>query len=362
MLNIPAPYEFSKLESRSISAENPTGAKGAGNKVKTKQCISIEPWSSVELCNIEGNGMIRHIWLPLSNRTPEMMRSCMIRIFWDGLTYPSVEAPFGDFFGVLHGRTAHYSSPYLSTPEGKGFNCFFPMPFKKGCRIVFVNDSPIHETHLYYQISYTLGDTITDNMGRFHAHFRRDTPPIGEDFVMLETDSGPGIYVGSLIGALPLTEGSWREGEIRWFMDGDQAGPTICGTGWSDYFLSAWGLGLFESNYSGSNYQVIHPETKERYFCSCYRFHLLDPIYFQTDLKVTYEQRGMKKGVPGFHPRSDDWSSVVYWYQAPTGKPLPPMPAREDRIKGIEILDWEPAALERRIHKIDTYDDVVERY
>jgi hypothetical protein len=255
-----------------------------------------------------------------------------------------VEAPLGDFFGLAHGRYNHFSSVYLGVSEGKGFNCFFPMPFDRHCRITVHNDSPEPLDYLFYQVNYTLGDAVGAGVGRFHAHFRRSRPPRGKNHLMLETAGSPGVYAGALISALPLEKGSWREGEIRFFMDGDRERPTITGTGWSDWFLSGWGLGPHQSLYAGCNYQVRHPEFGDRYFCSCYRFHVFDPIYFRRDLRVEYQQFG--PGRP-YEPRADDWCSTVYWYQNPSGKPLPPLPNREERIRGIAIQEWEPAAWAR---------------
>jgi hypothetical protein len=359
MFMAPAPYKFVKLESRSITSGNPTGGKGAVNRGRPKHCLGdIQPGETVTLADIEGPGMLRHIWLTFPNRVPEVLRSYIIRMYWDGSEHPSVAAPVGDFFGLAHGRTGHYSTPYLGVSEGKGYNCFFPMPFSKHCRITFENDTPDVLNKLFYQVSYTLGDEITSNMGRFHAHFRRARPPRGTNFLMLETKDTSGVYVGAVIGALPLETGTWREGEIRFFIDGDTDQPTIVGTGWSDWFLSAWGLGIHQSLYAGSTYQVLHPELGNKYFCSCFRFHVVDPIYFQHDLRVEHSQIGGPEGPEGWVERADDWCSTVYWYQNVTEVPLPPLPRREERLAGITVLDWEAEAIARMRSGVDRLDDM----
>jgi len=164
--------------------------------------------------------------------------------------------------------------------------------------------------------------------------------------------------VGAVISALPLEPGTWREGDIRFFIDGDTDQPTIQGTGWSDWFLSGWGLGIHQSLYAGSTYQVMHPELGSKYFCSCFRFHLMDPIYFQSDLRVEYTQVGGLPGKEGVHhEREDDWCSVVYWYQNLSGDPLPPLPTREERIAGIAVEDWERDALARMLSGVDRRND-----
>jgi hypothetical protein len=372
------PYMFSGLDSRSVTQENPTGEKGVGGKDKGNGNLrkgapafrDIQPGETKILCDIEGPGMIRHFWLTpgqyfegVKGRqwSPEMNRSCILRIYWDDSPYPSVECPLGDFFGVAHGRTAHYMTPFLGMPEGRGFQCYFPMPFSKRCRIEFVNDSPEMITWLFYQVDYTLGDIVTEDMGRFHAQFRRETPPVGKDYVLLDTKGTPGVFMGAVIGVNPLAPGWWGEGEMKFYIDGDEQYPTICGTGAEDYLCSAWGMDLHQAIYTGVNYIKTDPETSWKRFISFYRFHVYDPIFFQQDLRVELQQLGagalteenkIKYGFvgPHIHPgmsdwlydRSDDYSSVVFWYQKVTGQPLTPaLPDRQTRIKGIAKQPWE---------------------
>ena len=170
-LGAPSPYTFTNLQSRSICAENPTGQKGKANKDKIRASIAIPAKQVHTIADIEGPGMIRHIWLTFRKRTPETLRSHVIRVYWDDMDYPSVEAPLGDFFGLGHGRAADYSTPYLGVSDSRGFNCFFPMPFSKHCRITIENGLPEVLGGFYYQINYTLGNAVTQEMGRFHAHF-----------------------------------------------------------------------------------------------------------------------------------------------------------------------------------------------
>jgi len=376
------PYHFSKLQSRAVTQENPTGGKGLGGKDRGNgNCRkgapafrNVQPGEVKELCNIKGPGMIRHIWMSVLDRSPEMMRSYIMRIYWDDSVYPSVETPMGDFFGVTHGRTAGYMTPYLGTPEGKGFQCYFPMPFSSRCRITFENDSPYVMPWLFYQIDYTLSDEITDNMGRFYACFRRENPcPLGVDYKILDTGGSPGVFLGAVIGVNPRSPGWWGEGEIKFYIDGDDQYPTINGTGFEDYICSGWGLSLHSALYTGVNYMAKKPEPMmvsgfQDYFVSVYRFHVLDPIYFRADLKVTIQQLGSPEGLaenwrelfvpikekygwsdPYIHPhmsdniyeRSDDYCSTAFWYQKLTETPLPRLPSREERIAGIDIGEWE---------------------
>jgi hypothetical protein len=359
MNTLPEPYRFSNLESRSITAGNPAGEKGFVPPGKARNSLSgVRPGETATLADVEGPGMIRMIWLTFPERTPANLRGYVLRIYWDGCRYPSVEAPIGDFFGLSNGRAAHFSSIYLGASEGKGYYSFFPMPFSDRCRIEVENDTDHVLDMFFYQVNLTRGDAIGPDMGRFHAHFRRSRPPRGANHVILETSGSPGVYVGSVLSALPQEPGTWREGDIRFFLDGDTDKATITGTGWSDWFLSAWGLGIHQSLYSGSNYQVLHPALGDKYYCNSYRFHVLDPIYFRNDLRVEYQQLGARPGREGvFHERADDWSSTAYWYQRVTGKPLPGLPSREARLSGLAVEDWEVAAHERMIHGPDRRDD-----
>lgn len=376
MLPFPLPYQTRRLESHSISSGNPTGARGGVPPGQLKHSRKIMAGESFEMADIRGPGMIRSFWLTFHNlwghgfeKQPEILRSYVLSIYWDDSPHPSVEAPIGDFFGLTHGRTAHYYSVYLAVNEGKGFNCFFPMPFSRRCRIVFRNDSPYDDEMLFYQIQYTLGDEVGEDVARFHAHFRREiTPSAGAPFVMLDTRGSSGIYVGMNTSALPRSPGPWREGDFRFYIDGEER-ASIVGTGWSDWFQSAWGLGIQQNLYAGSNYQVLHPTFGDKYFCSSYRFHVADPIYFQTGLRIEHDPRGFE----GFQeymskePRLDDWCSTVYWYQHLTGSPLPPLPSREERIRDLEVPAWERKlvvdtttriATQRAFHQADNKGDV----
>jgi hypothetical protein len=222
------------------------------------------------------------------------------------------------------------------------------MPFSKRCRITVENGLPEVLRGFFYQINYTLGDLVSEDMGRFHAHFRRDRPPRGENYTILDVKDTPGVYVGTVIGCLPLEPKTWREGEFRFFIDGDDDLATIAGTGWSDWFLSAWGLDLNQSLYGGSTYQVKHPEFGDKYFCSCFRFHVLDPIYFQQDLKVEHTQYGVALNPgEGWSKRADDWFSVAFWYQQLNGQRLPSIPSQQERVKGMAVLPWEKEALRK---------------
>jgi len=363
-----APYIFSGLASRAVTQENPTGAKGMNGKYqgngdgyKNQPAFRDVPAGATNtVCDIEGPGMIRHLWITMYNRSPKAMRNTILRIYWDNSPYPSVEAPVGDFFGVAHGRTAAFMTPYMGMPEGRSFHCYFLMPFSKHCRITVDNDTTSVQPWLFYQVDYTLGDKVTDDWGRFHAQFRRETPPAGAEYCLLDTHGSPGVFIGAVIGVNPKGPGWWGEGEMKFYIDGDEKCPTICGTGTEDYLCTGWGMNPHQAIYTGVNYSKTDPQTGWERFVSFYRLHIHDPIIFQKDLRVTLGQLGAGKVSPedkkkyGWeHPhinpqnnwlydRSDDYCSLVYWYQKVSGQPMmPPLPNREARTKDIEKQPWE---------------------
>lgn len=354
-MQAPIPFRTeSQIRSHSISAGNPTGVPQGVPRGQLTHNQPIKAGDTLVVADIAGPGMVRSFWFTFSNlvhgergpnpeRAPLVLRSYVIRIYWDDAEHPSVEAPLGDFFGLAHGRGAHFSSPYLGVSEGKGLNCFFPMPFRKRCRIEIVNDSPWDEPACFYQVNYTTGDQIADDDAYFHAWFTREiTPKPGAPFVLLNTTGSAGVFVGMNTSALPRSKGTWREGDFRFYFDGEQE-ASIVGTGWSDWFGSAWGLGEHQSAYTGCLYQRRHPEFQDKHFCSSYRFFVMDPIYFRTGLRVEHDPTGYEgfQATKEQQPRLDDWVSTVYWYQHLTAKPMPAIPPRDERVRDIEYRDWE---------------------
>lgn len=341
------------LKSRAITMENPRGDKGrggmAGGGRKGAACLpNLAKDQVFEFAAIDGPGAIRHIWITVQNEGPFKLRNLILRFYWDDQETPSVEAPLSDFFGICHGLTRPHESEFLVTPEGKGFNSYFLMPFGKRARLTIANESGRDAGMFFYQVDYTLGDAVTEETPRFHAQFRRvPRTTMGQDYTILDGVRGRGRYLGATIGVIDLVPRRttwWGEGEVKIFLDGDTEYPTICGTGAEDYVGTGWGLGEFAHRELGA---PISGET----YVSLYRFHVRDPIYFSSDVRVTLQQLGndathgpadpygvmgeflaagkYRKDHPeGFFEREDDVCSTAYWYQTlPTG----PWPALPDR-------------------------------
>ncbi|HHX41333.1 MAG TPA: DUF2961 domain-containing protein [Armatimonadetes bacterium] len=338
---------LSSARTRSISAENFTGEKGKGGMAtegtgasragdlgpgwKISPSVRIGPGETFELADIREPGAIQHIWM-----TPTgPWRFSILRIYWDDCETPSVECPVGDFFACGWGKFAQVSSLPVCVNPGSAFNCYWEMPFRKRCRMTMTNLGDEAMT-LYYQIDYTLTE-VPDDVAYFHAQFRRVNPlPYKEVYTILDGVKGRGHYVGTYMAWGVNNTGWWGEGEIKFYLDGDEY-PTICGTGTEDYFCGSYNFENretrqyqeFTTPYSGLP-QVIRPDglyqSQQRF--GLYRWHIMDPIRFEQDLRVTIQALGWRSG-GRYLPLQDDIASVAYWYQTLPPAAFPPLPDRD---------------------------------
>jgi hypothetical protein len=303
--------------------------------------LTLEPGHTATLADIEGAGTINHIWVTVANeqmvhnpwmRDPDYLRRLVLRAYWDGETQPSIAVPLGDFFGVGHGRTTNFvSAPLQMSPEdGKGFNCFFHMPFGAGARLEITSELTHERVFFYYYIDYEELDELEDGIGRFHAQWRRSNPCRGAqqgsesnaEFLLAGTNlsgktnytileaAGRGHYVGCVLNLHNLrdtSEWNWYgEGDDMIFIDGDQWPPTLHGTGTEDYFNTAWcPTQTYHAPYHGITLPGGDNWSGQ---ISLYRFHIEDPMPFERSIRVSIEHGHANK-------RSDDYSSVAYWYQ-----------------------------------------------
>lgn len=287
------------LDSRAITFENPSGARGAGGSAhrgrKGAPSRTLQPGETVELANIEGPGTLRHIWMTFPPAPPELMRALWFEVYYDGMAEPSISVPCLDFFGLPLGRPVAYHSAMTSAQEGRGFNAYFPMPFRRRARIFVINGSD-RPLPFYYQVDYTLQRAIPAEAGYLHVTFRRENPTSrGRDFVIAAGLHGPGRFLGCAVGIRTVDRADWYgEGEVKMFLDGDDALPTICGTGLEDYVGSAWGMGPHAAHYAGAPLEVRDPERRRGVpdFVGFYRWHVPDPVIFRDSLKVTIQQIG----------------------------------------------------------------------
>jgi len=244
------------------------------------------------LADIDGPGAVRHVWMTFMPAPPEVMRAQRLQVFYDGAEFPSVSVPCLDFFGMPMGRPVAYASALTAAQEGRGFNSFVPMPFLGSARIEYTNGSE-RPVVLYYQVDYTLGSV---EPAYLHVAFRRENPTVlRRDFAITQDLLGPGRFLGCNIGVRVIDPCDWYgEGEVKIYRDGDSDLPTICGTGLEDYVGSAWGLGPHCAPYAGAPLVVSPPDAPASgvELVGFYRWHLLDPVMFERDLKVTIQQIG----------------------------------------------------------------------
>jgi len=339
-------YRISDAQSRSISPENFTGEKGKGGMStnglalnaardlgqgwKVSPYIHIKPKTTSTLAEIQGPGAIQSIWMtPTGN-----WRFSIIRFYWDDESEPSVECPVGDFFANGWGAYAHVNSLAICVNPGSAFNCYWQMPFRKKARITMENIDDAQMT-LYYQINYTL-TKVPKDAAYFHAQFRRVNPlPFKSVYTIVDGIKGRGQYVGTYMAWGVHNTGWWGEGEIKFYLDGDQQFPTICGTGTEDYFCGSYNFDRggqykeFTTPYTGLP-QVIRPDgtynSQQRF--GLYRWHIPDPVRFETGLKVTIQALGWQAG-GRYLPLQDDIASVAYWYQTEPHQKHPKLPEKD---------------------------------
>lgn len=342
-------YRLSDAQTRSISPENYTGEKGkggmceladgfAGNAArelgrgwKVNPFIRIPAGESFTIADVEGPGCIQHIWLTPTGR----WRDTILRIYWDNRELPSVECPIGDFFASGWNEFGQVSSLAVCVNPGSAFNCYWPMPFRRHCRMTLENRSDETVT-MYYQIDYTLTE-VPEDAAYFHAQFRRVNPlPYKSDYVILDGVKGKGQYVGTYMAWGVNSNGWWGEGEIKFFLDGDKEFPTICGTGTEDYFCGSYNFENqkthryqpFTTPYTGLNLTETDGVYRSQQRFSLYRWHIMDPIRFESDLKVTIQALGWRSG-GRYLPLQDDIASIAFWYQDVPAQPFPPLPDRD---------------------------------
>ena len=273
------------------------------------------------------------------------MRLFILRFYWDGEENPSVEVPMGDFFACGWGKYCQINSLPVCVNPGSAFNSYWVMPFRKSAKITMENLDD-KEMTLYYQINYTLTD-VPDDAAYFHAQFRRvHKLPKKSVYTVLDGVRGRGQYAGTYLAWEVHSPGWWGEGEIKFFLDGDKSFPTICGTGTEDYFCGSYN---FENSETKSTRRSA-PRTPDSPKCSrrdvvyvpgqrfgLYRWHIMDPVRFEKDLKVTIQALGWQTG-NRYLPLEDDIASVGYWYQTEPHVKFPPLPAKEAlTIKSLKL-------------------------
>jgi len=321
---------LSNARTRSVCPENPTGGKGKGGMAvpdpaklpfsaaasdlgqrwKVNPFHKVQPGETLTIMDVDGPGVIQHIWLVAD---PAKGRSHIIRFYWDGEESASIETPVSDFFAVGHNKFARVNSLAVIVNPASAFNCYWPMPFREHARITFTNEDKDELGLLTYQITYA-ETGVPENAGYFHAQWRRAvTERANPDYVIVDGIKGKGKYAGTFLAWTQLSDGWFGEGEIKFYIDGDAEFPTICGTGTEDYLCGSYGFpDTYSTAYVGNVLQ--HAGEKGPPKWSLYRWHIMDPIFFDKDLRVTIQALGWWPNGK-YQPLADDIASVAYWYQ-----------------------------------------------
>ena len=304
--------------------------------------------------------------MTLQEKDAEMLSGIKLEFYWDGADKPAVSAPIGYFFGMGLGKMIQFNSALFSSPEGRSFNCFIPMPFKNGMKMVLINETEREQSNIFYDVDYTIGDQHSDEVLYFHAWYHRvDSTIMHEDYEFLPKIHGKGRYLGVNFGVMANMEGFldswWGEGEVKIYLDGDTDNPTLCGTGTEDYIGTGWGQGIYDQPYQGCHF--ADPENLQYCF---YRWHVPDPVWFTSDIRITIQQIGCcfgkykekfreagimlyqndgstePKHVDDFEGwlferYGDDWASCVYFYLNKPKNGLPDIESAKDRKSGLDI-------------------------
>ncbi|MBI1357796.1 MAG: DUF2961 domain-containing protein [Acidobacteria bacterium] len=332
LLAVAAAAQIDQPQSFRAQRSSSYRANGANRDAKV-----VPPGQTFVVADLSGPGRIVHTWFTLATNEPRYLETTWLRIYFDGDAEPAVEAPFGAFHALGHGRVAPIRSRFvtvvarpelnanLANPNVAGFNAYFPMPFARGARVEIENRSAQEIRSLYYQIDWQQHAQPPSTL-RFHARFAESpiqepipgaggfeavNPDGADNHLILET-RGRGHLVG-LVLSVDALRGGWWEGDEMFWIDGE-AKPSVYGTGTEDYFGGAWGFRkAYTNDDHGLSYLEKLPWRQDwqagRY--TMYRWHDRDPIPFQKSIKLSIE-RGHNNSA-----RDSRYTSVVYWYQQP---------------------------------------------
>ena len=319
--------KLKNFESRRASSSDPNWRNGNDDS------RPIPPGGTLTVAELQGPGVIAHIWFTIAHRAKNYSRLMTLRMYWDGEKHPSVECPIGDFFGVGHGIDKPFSSlPVRVTSLGRGRNCYWPMPFRQSARITVTNESDQPCDAFFYYVDWQKHPSLPADTAYFHAMYRQEFPCVmGRNYLIADI-AGCGHYVGTVQSVVSISDGWYGEGDDFFFIDGEKE-PSLRGTGTEDYFCDGWGFYPQEGPFYGV---PLCEWGKAGDQTSVYRFHIPDPVTFKKSLRVEIEHKGSQEfpdgSGTGFIERDDLMSSVAYWYQTEPHKPWPALPAGPDRL------------------------------
>lgn len=323
----------------------------SGNPFNNSDSAKFKVGETKTIAVLKGPGKITHIWLVPSSMDIRYPRALVLRIYWDGSEIPSVETPFGDFFAVGNGMRAVVNSlPVKVSSYGRGYNCYWQMPFRKEAKITITNESDKERASCYYQIDWVKFFKRPEKVMYFNARYHQEYPPeMGKPYTVF-IGKGKGHYVGTVLSSQNGIGHWFGEGDDFFYIDGEET-PSIVGTGTEDYINEAWNMRVHSSLYTGCT--VFEPRAQDARI-TAYRWHIADPIIFNESLKFEIERRGIvmnSKGevVSRSGLRPDYWSSVSFWYQDEIANPWCDFPPYKERVNP-EIVLHLPQVVDRISH------------
>lgn len=302
------------------------------------------PGETIVLADLAGPGVVTHLWATIADNEYGWPRLLRLRIYYDGSPMPSVDSPIGDFFAVGHGLERGVRSLMVrNSSEGRARNCYWPMPFRKSCKVTVTNEGRRRASNLYYHVDWEKVSSLPKRTLYFHARYRQALPAAadGTPYEFLNV-RGRGHYVGTVLSVVQAEAGWFGEGDDHFWVDGEPH-PAIEGTGSEDYFNDAWGLHVDDGPYYGV---TVADGTDLGSRMTAYRWHLLDPIPFTKSLKFEIEHKGWTYNADGsvksaFGERTDLMSSVAFWYQQGIALDQPPVPYGSARLPQGNALQIE---------------------
>jgi len=324
----------------------------------------VAPGETRVLANIPGPAKITHIWLTFSEAGPNWISQegsaspaeVVLRMYWDDADEPAVESPLGDFFAAGFGVRREIKSVPVQVESGDGYNCFWPMPFRRHGRITITNESEKRLNAFYFHVDYVELPELPADTAYFCAQYRQEFPEqAGRDYLILDAE-GTGHYVGTVVSARSRSLYWFGEGDDKFYIDGDEQ-PSLWGTGTEDYFLCAWGMNECSFPYFGCTFMDgSADDLGVRY--TLYRWHVADPIRFQKSLRFEIEHAGWISAdetesgkVEGFVEREDDIASVAFWYQVGRPKRFTKLPPAKERVfPNLDLITTGAELMEHATH------------
>jgi hypothetical protein len=310
-----------------VSSGNPAEFSNADDRV-------IMPGETLVAADLKGPGLVAHIWITVAENEFAWPRLLRLRVYYDGAKTPSVDAPVGDFFAVGNGYERNVDSAMVRDSSfGRARNCYWPMPFRKSCRITVSNEGRRICPMFFFHIDARKYDSLPPDVRYFHAYYRQERPAVsGRIYEFLNT-RGKGHYVGTVLNVVQSQAGWFGEGDDLFYVDGAPRAQ-IRGTGSEDYFNDAWDLRVSSGLWTGI---PVTEGVRLGARLTCFRWHVPDPVPFTTSIRAGIEHKGWTYNPDGtfragFEERSDFFSSVAFWYQEGVNESLPEPPYGEARL------------------------------